>query len=53
MSDPLESGVKMVPDLIKLDQIPDNFLQHVETDLLETSTFQEATTTLLAMLLSI
>ena len=45
MSDPLESGVKMVPDLIKLDQIPDNFLQHVETDLLETSTFQEATTT--------
>jgi len=44
MSDPLNSGVKMVPDLIKLDQIPDNFLQHVETDLLETSTFQEATT---------
>jgi len=45
MSDPLESSQKMVPDLIKLDQIPDNFLQHVETDLLETSTFQEATTT--------
>ena len=44
-SDVLESGPKMVPDLIKLDQIPDNFLQHVETDLLETSTFQEATGT--------
>ena len=43
MSDPLESSQKMVPDLIKLDQIPDNFLQRVETDLLETSTFQEAT----------
>jgi len=41
--DVLESPEKMVPDLIKLDQIPDNFLQHVETDLLETSTFQEAT----------
>lgn len=44
-SDPLDSGPKMVPDLIKLDQVPDNFLQHVETDLLETSTFQEATAT--------
>ncbi len=43
MDDPLDSSQKMVPDLIRLDQVPDNFLQHVETDLLETSTFQEAT----------
>ena len=43
MEDPLSSGPKMVPDLIRLDNIDPNFLQHVETDLLETSTFQEAT----------
>ena len=45
VSDPLAPSQPMVPDLIKLDQIPTNFLQHVETDLLETSTFQEATAT--------
>lgn len=43
--DPLQSTQTMVPDLIKLDNIDPNFLQHVETDLLETSTFQEATAT--------
>lgn len=34
-----------VPNLIRLQDIPDDYGQHVETDLLETSTFQEATAT--------
>jgi len=44
-SDPLVSGPALVPDLIKLDDIPENFLQRVETDLLETSVFQAASAT--------
>lgn len=44
-NDPLSSGPEMVPDLIRLDDIPENFLQRVETDLLETSVFQAATAT--------
>lgn len=38
----MESGI---PDLLRLDKVPVNFEQNIETDLLETSTFQEATTT--------
>lgn len=34
-----------VPDLLRLDKVPVNYEQNIETDLLETSTFQEATTT--------
>ena len=34
-----------VPNLIRLQDIPEDYGQHVETDLLETSTFQEATAT--------
>lgn len=37
--------MSVVPDLLRLKQIPANLQQSVETDLLETSTFQEATTT--------
>lgn len=44
-SDPLATGPALVPDLIKLDDIPENFLQRVETDLLETSVFQAASAT--------
>ena len=33
----------VVPDLLRLRNIPSNLQQNVETDLLETSTFQEAT----------
>lgn len=44
-SDPLSTGPTLVPDLIKLDDIPENFLQRVETDLLETSVFQAASAT--------
>ena len=43
VNDPMAPAEQMVPDLIRLDQVKNNFLQHVETDLLETSTFQEAT----------
>ena len=35
--------MSVVPDLLRLKQIPSNLQQSVETDLLETSTFQEAT----------
>ena len=35
--------MSIVPDLLRLKQIPANLQQSVETDLLETSTFQEAT----------
>tara|TARA_R110000824_G_scaffold315496_2_gene502636 strand:+ start:842 stop:2308 length:1467 start_codon:yes stop_codon:yes gene_type:complete len=35
--------MSVVPDLLHLKQIPANLQQSVETDLLETSTFQEAT----------
>ncbi len=35
--------MSVVPDLLRLKQIPANLQQSVETDLLETSTFQEAT----------
>lgn len=38
-------GKPIVPDLIDLQQIPVDYSQSVETDLLETSTFQEATAT--------
>jgi len=34
-----------VPDLLRLSKVPSNLQQNVETDLIETSTFQEATTT--------
>ena len=37
--------MSVVPDLLRLKNIPANLQQNVETDLLETSTFQEATTT--------
>ncbi len=37
--------MSVVPDLLRLKNIPSNLQQNVETDLLETSTFQEATTT--------
>jgi len=43
--DPLKTTQGVVPDLIKLDDISENFLQRVETDLLETSVFQQATAT--------
>ena len=33
------------PNLIRLQDIPDDYGQHVETDLLETSSYQEATAT--------
>tara|TARA_R100000773_G_scaffold15665_2_gene14268 strand:+ start:4221 stop:5645 length:1425 start_codon:yes stop_codon:yes gene_type:complete len=32
-----------VPDLLRLSKVPSNLQQNVETDLIETSTFQEAT----------
>ena len=32
-----------VPDLLRLSKVPTNLQQNVETDLIETSTFQEAT----------
>ena len=35
--------MSLVPDLVKLNTIPVNFEQNIETDLIETSTFQEAT----------
>lgn len=38
-------GKPIVPDLIDLKQVPVDYSQSVETDLLETSTFQEATAT--------
>ena len=34
-----------VPDLLRLSKVPSNLQQNVETDLIETSTFQEATAT--------
>ncbi len=34
-----------IPDLIKLREIPADYAQRLDTDLLETSTFQEATAT--------
>ena len=34
-----------VPDLLRLQTIPANLQQNVETDLLEVSTYQEATAT--------
>tara|TARA_R100000808_G_scaffold12729_1_gene31522 strand:- start:747 stop:2204 length:1458 start_codon:yes stop_codon:yes gene_type:complete len=34
-----------IPDLLRLSKVPSNLQQNVETDLIETSTFQEATTT--------
>ena len=37
--------MSIVPDLVKLSSIPVNYEQNVETDLIETSTFQEATGT--------
>ena len=37
--------MSIVPDLVKLSTIPVNMEQNIETDLIETSTFQEATTT--------
>tara|TARA_R110000803_G_scaffold42600_1_gene91316 strand:+ start:828 stop:2300 length:1473 start_codon:yes stop_codon:yes gene_type:complete len=37
--------MSIVPDLVKLTNVPVNYEQNVETDLIETSTFQEATTT--------
>ena len=37
--------MSVVPDLLRLKNIPTNLQQNVETDLLETSTFQEATAT--------
>ena len=37
--------MSVVPDLLRLKNIPTNLQQNVETDLLETSTFQEATRT--------
>tara|TARA_R110002049_G_scaffold210425_1_gene381296 strand:- start:3890 stop:5410 length:1521 start_codon:yes stop_codon:yes gene_type:complete len=35
--------MSLVPDLVKLNTIPVNYEQNIETDLIETSTFQEAT----------
>ncbi len=35
--------MSVVPDLVKLSTIPVNYEQNIETDLIETSTFQEAT----------
>lgn len=35
--------MSVVPDLVRLETIPVNYLQNIETDLIETSTFQEAT----------
>lgn len=35
--------MSIVPDLVRLETIPVNYLQNIETDLIETSTFQEAT----------
>jgi hypothetical protein len=37
--------MSQVPDLLRLSKVPSNLAQNVETDLLETSTFQEATST--------
>jgi len=37
--------MSVVPDLVRLETIPVNYLQNIETDLIETSTFQEATAT--------
>lgn len=37
--------MSVVPDLLRLKNIPSNLQQNIETDLLETSTFQEATAT--------
>lgn len=37
--------MSVVPDLIRLDDIPSDQSQHVETDLLEPSSFQEGTAT--------
>ncbi len=37
--------MSQVPDLLRLSKVPSNLSQNVETDLLETSTFQEATST--------
>ena len=37
--------MSQVPDLLRLKNIPTNLQQRIETDILETSTFQEATTT--------
>ena len=37
--------MSIVPDLVKLSSVPVNYEQNVETDLIETSTFQEATAT--------